>query len=333
MFTKNKKRFVKFLLINMFFGIFLISCGGGGGGAPAPPAINYTGLTTQAQIDQGNAEIMATGAWIAGTQGGNINVIASVQANPEFQRSSFSLGEMFSIFDNVTKKLNIPPLVEQSASAAVKDTNMDPIYGNCGGVVTGSGTADDVTGVINLSVSFQSYCEDGATINGPAYLSGTVDLNTLEPNHFTLSFSSLTMVATDRSITINGTIGVDHNPTTPSLITMTYVMKDNHLNKTYWYRDVIVEYNAGFGLTQIISISGQYYDPDYGYVEMSLGEDIGWIDTEDWPSGGSLILTGTMGTKARLTFLDITSYQVDVDTDGNGAYDNYTSGPKLWSEL
>jgi hypothetical protein len=310
----------------------LVSCGGGGGGGGGVSAPNYTGITTQAQINQGNAGIISIGAWLGGAPGVDINVFGSIQAVPAPPINPFPLDKTLSIFENFTRQINISLLAEPVYLGAVEQVNLDPIYGNCGGVVTGSGTVDDSTGAADLNVSFQNYCEDGGTINGPANLSGTIDLNILEPVQFTLSFNSLTFVATDQSITVKGTIGVDYNLTTTSLMTMSYIMKDNLLDKAYWYRDVLVEFNSGFGLTQIISINGQYYDPDYGYVEMSLGDEIGWADTDDWPFGGSLILTGIMGTKARLTFLDISTYQVDADTDGDGLYDDYSSGNLLWAD-
>ena len=44
---------------------------------------------------------------------------------------------------------------------------------------------------------------------------------------------------------------------------------------------------------------------------------------------------GTQGgnTKARLNFLSATEFLVEADTDGDGLYDDYSSGTLLWSDI
>ena len=66
---------------------------------------------------------------------------------------------------------------------------------------------------------------------------------------------------------------------------------------------------------------------------MSIGNFIQINVLEDWPLLGSMILGGAQGTVAVLPFLDVTSYRVDVDTDGDGLWDDYTCGSLLWSDL
>ena len=56
------------------------------------------------------------------------------------------------------------------------------------------------------------------------------------------------------------------------------------------------------------------------------------------PSSGDLIVTGDTGigggaTRARLTALNNTAFLVEADTDGDGQYDDYSSGAVSWDEI
>jgi hypothetical protein len=86
---------------------------------------------------------------------------------------------------------------------------------------------------------------------------------------------------------------------------------------------------------EISAANGRFYDPEFGYVELSVEGLIQINVTDRWPSSGVMILTGAQGgsggpTRARLTFLNATEFLVEADTDGDGAYDDYNSSPQLW---
>jgi hypothetical protein len=102
--------------------------------------------------------------------------------------------------------------------------------------------------------------------------------------------------------------------------------------KTYWFKDVQLQMVGTDTYVDINNITGSYYDHDIGYVDISIGEPIRIYDTDNWPSSGSFIVTGTQATKARLTFVDVTQFRVDADTDGDGAYDDYSSNNVLWTD-
>ena len=63
---------------------------------------------------------------------------------------------------------------------------------------------------------------------------------------------------------------------------------------------------------------------------ISVDDIIRIWDVDVGPSSGSLILSGAQGTKALLTFLNSAEFRVDADTDGDGFYNDYSSGTQLW---
>ena len=91
------------------------------------------------------------------------------------------------------------------------------------------------------------------------------------------------------------------------------VLLDSSTGKTYWVKDYTYTL-TGSSLT----ISGTYYDPDYGYVTVTTVTPLQVASTDAWPTAGVLLFTGANGSRARLTFTS-TGYTVEVDT-GSGFY-------------
>lgn len=316
-----------FLAVSLTAG--LMACGGGGGGG----GISYNGVTTQAQITEQNAAALALGTWLSGDTGTNVDIFGAVQTNPEFFGDSLTFGAMPNILENIIFELGISSFAAGTYAGAVQTVH-ETIDGSCGGTATVTGNANDQTGAINATVNFSSYCEEDVSINGRANLTGTIDPASEELTDFTLSFSSLSMVEADESITINGSFSANY-AVFPMLVTMSYVLRDNNLMKTYWLRDAQFQLDGQMDYVDISGMTGRYYDPDYGYVELSVGAAIRIYDYANWPSSGSFILTGAKGTaggetKVRLVFLNSNEYRVDADTNGDGVY-NYSEGPYAWS--
>jgi hypothetical protein len=134
---------------------------------------------------------------------------------------------------------------------------------------------------------------------------------------------------------MNGNIAIS---AADSSITMNMTIQNNTTDwmcKVEDYMMVVDDY----GTYADISISGRFYDQDYGYVdfETSQTQPLRVYSGDEYPSSGELILSGAVGagsgrTSARLTAVDATHCRVDVDGDGNGSYE-VTSGNILWSEL
>lgn len=345
----------------LLLGIVSILASGGGSSSPAPVTKNYTGIATQAQIDEANAVALAVGAWLGGAPGISIDIFGAVQAGPEARQRSFSLGLMPLVLDDVIYSIGIPDfgvqpnagIVTQEPVTIPGSCNEGPDFVIAGGATIASGaTINEITGAFSFSISFDDYCEvesgGSLILNGKVKMSGKLDPATLENElpdflNYTITFSSINLeyfesgdsiTLTGESSTKKGTFSADWE-TLPMKVTMSYVIKDNSSDPVvaYWFRDVEIELEEGDGFTDLTSMTGKYYDPLFGFVVMSINEAIHMPDSGYWPASGSLILTGDAGTKALLTFIDVESYQVDADTDGDGEYDDYSSGQQFWADL
>ena len=326
------------------WGVAAIIGSGGGGGGGGGGGVSYTGAATQAQITEDNAVDLAVGTWNATNTGTSVDIFGAVQVTAELQRSPLSLMGIPLIFDDAIRNINIASLAG-GAHLGVIQSASKTIYGACnvdntvaGGAVI-SGTVDDVSGAFTVTVSFDDYCEyeqgGGVIINGAANLSGVLDPATLEnvlPDFFnyTVTFTTLSLdyLGTNDGITINGSFSANW-AASPMLVSMSFVLKDKSSMATYWFKDVQVSLEEGAGYTDITDMTGRYYEPVFGYVDISIGNTVHINDVDNWPSSGSLILTGAQGTKDRLTFLSSARFQVDADTTGDGVY-NYTEGPYSW---
>jgi hypothetical protein len=206
----------------------------------------------------------------------------------------------------------------------------DP-FGDEGATI--SGTVNDATGAFDFSINFNNYCDTtGVIINGLADMTGSMNLDFFEPEKYTIEFISLDLEESGGSATLDGSIQADHT-VWPIPFTMSYVLKDNDADKTYWFRDVTLMIELNGVSTNIVDISGMawYYDPDEGYVVLGIDENIVWLDVDVRPSSGSLTLQGENDTKVRLTFINTDQYRVDADTNGDGFYDDYTTGIVNWN--
>ena len=83
----------KFFTFKMLTAIFItfsyLGCGGGGGGGDGGGAggegsgINYSGITTQARVEENNAIDLASGAFAAGETGSVFTGFAALKENKE----------------------------------------------------------------------------------------------------------------------------------------------------------------------------------------------------------------------------------------------------------
>ena len=114
---------------------------------------------------------------------------------------------------------------------------------------------------------------------------------------------------------------------------MTMLLRDNTTGKVFWTNPYNMTLSEGSGYV-IFQVSGKYYHPDYGYVNISTPTPFRINSGATWPSQGVMILDGKTGiaggsTKARLTVVSSTNYMVEADTNGDGTYD-WNSGSVSW---
>ena len=206
------------------------------------------------------------------------------------------------------------------------ETESGTIFGDCGGNASYIFQINDVAGTFDGSMTFLSFCDDGVTISGQTIVYGTFDTDTDELLTFTINFDNLE----SDYITLDGEISVDLTMI-PYVVTMNYYGTDNASDKVYWIRDYKLTLTEFSNSTEV-ELTGRLYHPDYGYVVLTTPVLFVIYDSDDFPSDGSLVLSGASGTKAELIAIDYLNCECKSDSDGDGAYD-WESGVISWTDL
>jgi len=328
---------VKHVVLAVLLAVFLTACGGGGGGGGggSPSGISYTGLTTEATIDENNAEDLSTGAYQGGQTGAAFGSVGAIQAGESGPVGRPRTLKVSQVLEDALHKVDMTSRSGGTFVGAIY-TESDTIYGDYGGSASYTINVNDQTGEFSGSITFNSYSDDGVTtISGPVSFSGSLDLNTEELIEFSLSFDSLTATSGSDSFTLDGNISFD-NTISPATMTMTMLLKDNNTGKVYKVEGYTMTLTEEVNYVDV-EVSGTYFDPDYGYVSISTTTPLCIYYGDDYPSDGVIVVTGNTGiaggsTMARLTALTSTTYQVEADTNGDGTYD-WDSGVLNWSDL
>ena len=311
-----------FLVILVASFLAAYGCGGGGGDGGSP--LEYTGVTTQATVDDTNSEDLTKGAYAGGSSGmmglGAVSQ-SGVSDHPRYLNLAQTLQNAIIQVD-----VNAPEgIVEAGAIIQASDS----FTGDCS---TGLGSYvmnfDDQTGEFTGTLSFNGYCSEGVTLSGSATFSGTFDDVNGEFSVFTVSIASLTVSSAGDSFTTSGTISFSFQ-TSPTTMTADLLMRDNTTLEVFWVYNYSITTVDGLNYEEI-SFTGRFYHPNYGYVSISTPTPIRIYDGDMWPSQGVLVVSGAGGTGARLTADISFSYMVEADTDGDGNFDNYDSGWISW---
>jgi hypothetical protein len=318
----------------------ITACGGGGGGGSS--GLSYSGAITPASLTTTNSATLLSDAYAEGSTAANIDRIGSVASltnsthDAPRRPRSLALSEALVTFIRLSatgNTLNAP-----SAAAAVTTIPTNTVDGGCGGAATINGSYDDVSGAISVTTTFNSYCQHGTTLNGAISASGNAVISSssiVSISNLSISVSNLTAdMAGGDFFTASGTLSIVPQSgytsiATHSVITINMLFKDNITAKVYKLANYDISQTVTLGYNDVV-ITGRYYDPDAGYIDLSTPTTIRAAMTDLWPSSGKLKGTGN-GSSATLTALDNTTYQLDVDTDNNGTPESTTTG--LWVDL
>ncbi len=313
-------------MILFLFSLTMAGCGGGGGGdsggGPAP--LTYSGLTSQASISATNAEDIAADALLGGTVG--VSVLGSTDAD-EITRPIIShlyVIELPKILRQSTEDVNW----QSGNEIAPLRVESDTISGECGGNLSYTVNVDDTTGYFTGTFNYSQYCDSGITISGTVRVDGNVDLATNEFEIINFNFDRLT----SEDFIISGVIALNDTNADSSVVTMDFYFEDIAFDKVYWIHDYSLTITAVNAADTQLSITGVFYDPDYGFVNVSTPDPFTIISTDEWPTTGTMLCEGSGNTKAVLSAVDSVSYRIEADTNGDNVYD-YDSGVLLWSNL
>ena len=330
------KYFVLILIVSVLTAI-VYGCGGGGGGGGVPAGITYSGLTTPALIDENNAETLSLGVYTGGDISGDL-IITGAVLNDEPGIDTLNFLSFDQQIKNALFNIDLGSRTTGIYAGATY-TDSQTINGSCGGSYLISVTIDDVTGNYNGDLQYSNYCENGLTLHGPITFSGTFDLNKLTFINMFMTANNVTSSNGVETVTISGDMDTVFHDGLPLSLTFTInsLIKYSSTSKVYKLQDyqmIITDGTDGEGDFVQVVLTGKYYDPDYGYVDITTPNPLKIYFLDMFPSEGIVILDGENGsvggsTKARFTAINDTSYMVEADTTGDGVYD-YNSGATSW---
>jgi hypothetical protein len=300
-------------------------CSGGGGGSNGNDGTIYSGLTNPADISESNAEDISGGALGAGLIGDGMMGLSLDQAPYEHYVRKFRSLKIPLILSDSLAVLDFDNSATGGLQSAV-ETVSETIYGNCGGTMSYSVSADSEAGTFNGNFVFSNYCNDGTTINGRAGFDGRMNVDTGEFFEASFSFNNLS----GGDLTLDGDIEIDFTAS-PNMLTFNAYGQDPGSGKVYWIRDYSISIGENTGYVEV-EMAGMFYHPDYGYVTLSTTDPFVLHDGDEWPASGALLVTGANSSKARLTAIDNVYCTVEVDTDGDGSYE-WNSGVVAWDDI
>ena len=293
----------------------LSACGGGGGGGNS--ALEYTGETSQAVITADNADQLATSSYSGASSG----MIASSALAVDTETGSHPLPPTVAPLVQLVDAMLYAPVdtgLPDTASAAVVDP---PIYAPCGGQMVVARTSNVFTFAGTITAS--DFCAAGVTVTGTLVVNGTISGGSIETAVLTYDrlrisgMGSATVSSGEMSAKITGSVmRMDLDEKT--------LVEDSGL--VYWLQGgkLVV---ASSGTTTTISMSGRYYDPLYGYVDLTTPSALTlYPDTANpWPSAGQMVITGLSADGTNSATVTLTaqgsSYLLELDSNGDGMTD------------
>lgn len=310
-------------------GLALAACSGGGGeGGEA--GVAYTGATTQATVSDANAVALTTTAYQGGNSGGSFALIGVVTDPAAGVGGAAARATTVShVLEDAVRAARFSPRASpQVAVGATQSASGELDPGNCGGTASFSGTADDQTGDFRATFTFSSWCNDGVTVSGRVTASGHIDVNAEELMDLEFSFSVLTVSDGTDTFRGSGTITVSFGASESLIIDMAFASGDG---TTYRASNLAITATPTTG-GESFTVAGRVYHPVHGYVDVSTPVALVVETGQAFPSSGELVATGSNDSKARLTALSPTEFQIDVDQNGDGTYET-NLGTFTWDSV
>lgn len=300
--------------------------GGGGGGGGDDAGLVYSGLTTPATFTDSNAEEISGGALGAGLVGDGMMGLpapASVnQGSSEYHTKNFRSVQVPLILRD---SLDLVDFTSSGGVQATIHSESETIHDSCDGDGSMSYTAsyNDVTGVFSGNFIFINYGCGETQINGSASFSGVFDGSDFVSATFT--FNNIT----GGDLALHGTLSIDYSES-PNVITFNACGQDPISGKIFKIENYTINLYDRVGYVEI-EMTGTFYDPDFGYVNISTDQIFVLQEIDEWPSDGILIITGS-NSKVRLTALTNTTCSVEGDFDGDDNYE-WTQPEIDWADL
>jgi hypothetical protein len=322
--------------------MFPLMSGCRNGGGNASSRLDYSGASSPATLTSSNAATLIGNAYSGGNSGIIVGGVAAGIKYDDYgaprRPRSLNLSKALIKFVHLTAVDHALAMPETAATAS--NLPRPTIHGTCGGTATVDGSYDDDSHTISLSADLSDYCRDGMKLNGTigalgrAVADGQDDINI---SKVTLTLADLSVAYQGDSFTADGTISIMPQPgyvyvDKNILLTSNMLFKDDATTKIYKLENFRISRSSAAGTVSYddITINGRFYDPDEGYIDLSTPATMRVVNNDAWPSSGSLRARGA-NCSATITAQSDTTYQLDVDSDGNGSVDSRVSG--LWANI
>ena len=330
----NKNRLSILAATGLF--TMLSGCGSGSSG------LTYSGSTTPATLTATNSATLVGSAYSNGNSGIIIGGASAGLRNYDFGASrrprSLVLSDALLRFVQISAADDT--LARPETAATADNIPISTLRGHCGGSATVNGSYDDGDRMLSLTANLNDYCKDKTTLSGTIGISGQAVIdaqNHIKISQLAINLAKLTASYGGDSFTADGAMSIVPQAgyayiDSHRVLSIDMLFKDKATAKVFKLENFKISLALGAsGPTyEDMTISGRYYAPDAGYIDLSTPATLRVMAGDDWPSSGSLRGTGN-NSSATLTALDNNAYRLDVDTDNSGTADYTDNG--LWGNL
>lgn len=316
---------IKWLSAKVFLlsiGLTLAACGGGGGGGSAYPNIQYTGAATEATITDANASDFPVVMLEGSSSSSSSNPFAAAidsNATQSAQHTAMLNILAEQIKNDILNQQNTP---DNNLVSAATQTTAGTCQTNPGSVTF---TDNSTQSSLNGSFTYDNYCVGDINFGGEIILhgrmnySGTLFISGNQPifQSMTISVEYLKLTVRTNAETFSeefsGSMTITFDGTISNNVaglTVTTNFQANGL--TYKIENLVIDTSSG------LNISGRFYHPTHGYVDVTTTTNFTLISTNpDKYCGGILQLTGSGGDVIDFTADgSCTTYTVCVTPNG-----------------
>ncbi len=269
----------------------LVACGGGG----SDSGVTYTGVSTQAVIDDTNAQQLVVDAYNGGNLSDSLVIPLSADSTP-----SLALVPLSTLLADSMPPLDFAPTVHAQTT--------EQLVGSCGGTATV--TVSEGTTSASGTVVYNSYCDAGVTVNGSLSFSASYNTQTGIVS-MTMHFGNLTTA--EGSLYGTASMTYDFSDATASMTMGLNIIVTDALEQTYWIKNYTIVITPGTTYDSA-EVSGTYYDFERGYVVISTTSPLLVDNVTGVPESGTIHFVGAEGTYADLVATGGGTYTLTVST-------------------
>ncbi len=292
----------------------LSACGGGGGGGGSAPGTTYSGVTSQATLGTANARTVAVDAYSGVQAGATVGSVGVVTAGSGSATTAAPLVQ--GVADTLAASIKRLDPKGATGPAATGASVQSTISGTYGGTLSYTLNVNETDGSFNGTFTYANYREvqNGPIISGAVTFSGVYNQTSGQFSSFNMNFTDFVVTESGKTFTMSGTINWNMYRNGGGTVTANLFLRNNTTGTVSWVKDYTYTLSSLWTLT----ITGRYYDPVHGYVDISTPVPLQVSSLSGEPTAGVLLFTGANGTSARITF-NATGYTVEVDT-GTGTF-------------